>query len=274
MSSSPIDYNILLLPHQQQALLREYHYRSSNNIESNWINALGSTPPLASSSGARADLQSILESPKIQFGWQAGDALNIDRKAPRSMQPPPIHSNKTAKTAGAPSPQNDSNTKPAEPSSRHFVPRPLAHDNDHLFLSEHQIFLRQQIEVFCATEADINVRARGRNKRITLGQVGVRCRYCAHLPCRQKGSLYYPSSTLGLYQAAQNMSTTHMQCGLCVAMPDSVKKRFADLITTKTLGSLRGRSYWSNSAKEMGLMDTVDQGIRYVPPKFEMDQSK
>jgi hypothetical protein len=50
-------------------------------------------------------------------------------------------------------------------------------------------------------------------------------------------------------------------------MPDSVKKQFADVIPTKTLGSLRGRSYWSNSAKEMGLVDTVDQGIRYMQPK-------
>jgi hypothetical protein len=259
-----LDSHLWQLPQQQLALLRERHLRSSNNIDPNWNNALRMAPPLTSP--GFADVQPALESHKIQLAWQAEDAPYIDRKVPPTMLPTNPNSIKIAKTAGVPSPQNSSLTKPEDPwlSSCRFVPRPLAHVNDHLVLSQHQIFLRQQIEVFCATEADINVRARGRNKRITVGQVGIRCRYCAHLPCRQKGSLYYPSSTLGLYQAAQNMSTTHMQCGLCVAMPDEVKKQFADLIPTKTLGSLRGRSYWSNSAKEMGLVDTVDQGIRYA----------
>jgi hypothetical protein len=274
-SSPPMDHNPWLLQQlQQEALMHEqqHHHRGSINsrsIDTN-RNHVGWTPqePTSGRIPSRNIFRSALESPNVQFASPANDAVHTERKAPQSMQPLTVYPQKKAsvKTGGAPSPQS---SKSNEALSCHFTPRPLAHVNDHLFLSQHQIFLRQQIEVFCATENDINVRTRGRNKRITLGQVGIRCRFCAHLPCRQKGSLYYPSSTLGLYQAAQNMNTTHMQCGLCVAMPDSVKKQFADLIPTKTLGSLRGRSYWSNSAKEMGLVDTVDQGIRYVPPKSE-----
>jgi hypothetical protein len=262
----PLDHN-LWSSHQQQALLREHYFRSnSNSVEPNWIHASRTSPLCATPDRGEARAVVVpqeLDSNTLQAAWPAAEAPNTNRKVPPSIQLSTFNSSKTVKIKTA----AVAGTKSVEPSPCHFVPRPLAHDNDHLVLSQHQIFLRQQIEVFCATEADINVRTRGRNKRITLGQVGIRCRFCAHLPCRQKGSLYYPSSTLGLYQAAQNMSTTHMQCGLCVAMPDKVKKQFADLIPTKTLGSLRGRSYWSNSAKEMGLVDTVDQGIRYVPPK-------
>jgi hypothetical protein len=270
LSSPPMVYDPWLqLQLQRQAQLREDHFRNScNTTGANRIHALRATPQLTTpdNMAVRAEVRPTLENPKMQCAWQIEDALNTDRKDPPSMQPYTLKPS-MAKTAVVPSPRNSSTVKSIEASSYYFAPHPLAHENDHLVLSQHQIFLRQQIEIFCATEADTQMRARGRNKRITIGQVGIRCRYCAHVPCRQKGSLYYPSSTLGLYQAAQNISTTHMQCGLCVAMPDDVKKKFADLIPTKTQGSLRGRAYWSNSAKEMGLVDTVDQGIRYVPPK-------
>jgi hypothetical protein len=47
--------------------------------------------------------------------------------------------------------------------------------------SEYQNLLLQQIEAFQATEEDVMTHTRGRNKPILLGQVGIRCRHCAHL---------------------------------------------------------------------------------------------
>jgi len=144
------------------------------------------------------------------------------------------------------------------------LPAILARPEDEFKLSSHQLLLRHQIEAFPAAEEDVSTHTRGRNKPILLGQVGIRCRHCAHLPvtCRQKGSTYFPASLLGLYQAAQNMSTTHMQCGLCREMPNLIKHQFAHLISTKVASSGAGRPYWAESAKKLGLVDT-EGGIRF-----------
>ena len=148
------------------------------------------------------------------------------------------------------------------------LPISLARSIDVVKMSEHQYFLRQQIEVFQANEEDVSTHIRGRNKPVSLGQVGIRCRHCAHLPVmrRQKGSTYYPANILGIYQAAQNMSTTHIQCGLCSEIPASVKMQFARILMEKTQSSHSGagRPYWASSATQLGLVDTEDAGIRFI----------
>lgn len=51
-------------------------------------------------------------------------------------------------------------------------------------------------------------------------------------------------------------------------MPESIKRRFAESIATKSSGSGAGRPYWAESASKLGLVDT-DLGIffvRDVPP--------
>lgn len=145
------------------------------------------------------------------------------------------------------------------------LPVVLALQEDNEKLSSHQVQLRLQIEAFQATDDDVTTHTRGRNKPIAIGQVGIRCRHCSHLPVcrRQKGSTYFPATLLGLYQAAQNMSTTHMQCGLCTEMPDDVKQQFVTLLSTKPASSGAGRPYWAHSARKLGLVDTED-GIRFI----------
>jgi hypothetical protein len=144
------------------------------------------------------------------------------------------------------------------------LPVILCLSDDSLKLSEHQVLLRQQIEVFRASEDDIATHTRGRNKPIAINQVGIRCRHCAHLPIskRQRGCAYFPATTVGLYQAAQNMSTTHIQCGLCSEMPESLKTQFAKLLGRKNICSGAGRKHWAKRAEILGLLDT-DDGIRF-----------
>jgi hypothetical protein len=145
------------------------------------------------------------------------------------------------------------------------LPKTLAHPDDELFLSSHQVLLRHQIEVFQATDEDTKLPARGRRKGVQVGQVGIRCRHCKSVAAskRQRGSMYFPHSTMGIYQAAQNMSSTHLQCGLCIVMPEQLRQQFATLLPSKTTGSLKGRPYWAKSAQDMGLVDTED-GIRFA----------
>ena len=145
------------------------------------------------------------------------------------------------------------------------LPCVLAVPEDNQKLSNHQVFLRNQIEAFQATEDDLTTHTRGRNKPIKLGQVGIRCLHCARLPVarRQKGSTYFPASLHGLYQAAQNMNTTHMQRGLCTEMPPEYKQMFAEAVNNKVSSSVAGRPYWAKTARQLGLIDT-DDGIRFI----------
>jgi hypothetical protein len=141
-----------------------------------------------------------------------------------------------------------------------MVPFVLSSPNDGLVLSPRQAFLRLNIEAFSATALDAVVRIKGRNKAVHLHQVGLRCRHCAHVPTMQKskGAVYFPSSTLGLYQAAQNMCSSHLQCGQCPDMPESIKTLFGQLLETKTTmsHSASGRTYWAQCAQQEGLVDT------------------
>ena len=146
--------------------------------------------------------------------------------------------------------------------------------SDESRLSHRQRLLRLQLEVFEANHEDVTTHTRGRNKPISYGQVGIRCKHCAHVPVaqRQKGSTYFPSTKLGLYQAAQNMFTTHLQSEVCEYLPDSVKLQFhviaggsqGDASKPSSSNHGAGRPYWLESASQLGLVDTEDHGIRFV----------
>jgi hypothetical protein len=72
---------------------------------------------------------------------------------------------------------------------------PLYLDSDEQNLSHYQCLARQQIELFETTDSEAGSSAQGRNRPIVPGQVGIRCKHCAHLPRKQRktGSVYYPS---------------------------------------------------------------------------------
>jgi hypothetical protein len=141
------------------------------------------------------------------------------------------------------------------------LPVGLGRPMDSHKLTEYQGFLRQQIQVFSASFEDTDTHMRGRNKPVTLGQVGIRCRHCARVPVRfrHRGSTYFPSTKYGIYQAAQNMATAHIP--VCSEMPESVAEELLRLRETSTAGA--GRRYWVDSATQLGLIDTEDAGIRF-----------
>ncbi len=150
---------------------------------------------------------------------------------------------------------------PFGPSS---LPVLLFQVNDETKLSSYQILLRQQIEAFAASEDDVDSHARGRNKPITMRQVGIRCRHCSRTTWnrRKKGSAYFPHSLQGIYQAAQNMGSSHFNDTICSQMPVELQEKFAVTIACKSsVGS--GKHYWAESATKLGLVDT-DRGIRTI----------
>jgi hypothetical protein len=77
------------------------------------------------------------------------------------------------------------------------IPLALSCDGDQL--SEYQILVRRQLEIFEATQEDVESNTQGRKKQVVLGQIGIRCRHCAGFPLRQRGrgAVYYPAKLQG-----------------------------------------------------------------------------
>jgi hypothetical protein len=86
------------------------------------------------------------------------------------------------------------------PSPRNISPGiPLSLNCDGDELSEYQILVRQQLEIFEASQEDVSSNTQGRKKQLVLGQAGIRCKHCSPFPLRQrgKGAIYYPTRLQG-----------------------------------------------------------------------------
>lgn len=79
---------------------------------------------------------------------------------------------------------------------------PLSMAEDPNWLSSFQCYLREHVlEIFRASPDDIAVR--NNSKILTPGQVGIRCKYCSHLPARARAprSSAFPTSVHQIYQS-------------------------------------------------------------------------
>lgn len=173
-----------------------------------------------------------------------------DQKNKGKSSAPPVRQNLTAADIGPDVPES--------------LPAVLALPEDETKLSAYQLLIRNQIEAFSASADTIATHARGRNRPISLNQVGIRCRHCKHLPPnqRKKGSVYFPFSVVGFYQAAQNMGSSHFHGESCHEMSPELKKEFVDILACKsTVGS--GKQYWARTALKLGLVDT-EEGVRFI----------
>jgi hypothetical protein len=128
-------------------------------------------------------------------------------------------------------------------------------DFDSETLTEYQCLLRKQIELFEAGPEDIQASAQGRNSPILLGQVGIRCRYCATVPIhsRPRGFAYYSRTVDGMYQVAQNMSKLHF-CKTCRFIPRDLQISLVALqqVNRRAAG---GKEYWAEGLRVLGVYE-------------------
>jgi hypothetical protein len=129
-------------------------------------------------------------------------------------------------------------------------------------LSEYQCLVRQQIELFEALPEDVTSNAKGRNKPIVIGQVGIRCRHCRLLPpkSRHRGATYYPAKLKGLYQAAQSMASGHL-CNHCGHIPHSIRQELLVLRERKSSAG-GGKKYWADGVLVLGVYEDKN-GLRF-----------
>jgi len=146
---------------------------------------------------------------------------------------------------------------------QHQFPQPsrsiltLAMEEDENWLSEFLCFVRQHCtEVVCASEKDVI--SRMNSKKVVLGQVGIRCQFCAHLSHKQRGgrSSTFPSSLSRIYQSLTMMIRDHFVG--CPGMPPDLKAKYKDLKGNTSQGVDGSKQYWVDSAKKLGLIDTED----------------
>ena len=129
-------------------------------------------------------------------------------------------------------------------------------------LSEYQCLVRKQIELFEARREEVESNAKGRNKPIVLGQVGIRCRHCSMLNPRHRsrGAMYYPAKLNGLYQAAQSMASGHL-CFHCQHIPDEIRQELLVLRERKSSAG-GGKKYWGDGVRVLGVFEDED-GLRF-----------
>lgn len=132
-------------------------------------------------------------------------------------------------------------------------------DQDPNWLSELQVFVRKNLlEVCWASREDVAIR--NASKKVTLDQVGIRCRYCAHKTpgSRAQRSSAFPSSIPQLYQSFTMMLRDHFD--LCTCIPEDIKQRYLSLKKATCQGATEAKRYWNYSAERLGMVDS-DNGI-------------
>ncbi|CAB9521875.1 expressed unknown protein [Seminavis robusta] len=144
---------------------------------------------------------------------------------------------------------------PAHPNSTGRQPIHLYMSCDDDDLSPYQCLVRKQIELFEAEEVDAETNARGRNRPIVVGQVGIRCKHCKMLPPRkrERAAIYYPSKLDRLYQAGQTMASVHLGQH-CNHIPAHIRTELARLREGKS-AALAGKKYWSDGARALGVTE-------------------
>jgi hypothetical protein len=139
---------------------------------------------------------------------------------------------------------------------------PLLHfPTDNEFLSEKQIFIRKQIEFFEAGLGEVGKTTSGRKRPIIREQVGIQCRHCAVIPMRyrERGAVYFPSKLIGVYQAAQNMVSTHM-ITLCRHIDRESKETLISFMQTRSCTGHGGKVYWAETAKAQNVLELETEG--------------
>lgn len=186
----------------------------------------------------------------------AQSLLRSDREAP-----PPVSRPRKKGRAHGPRPPPPTQTGPSVPVIKKKVIS-MTLPSDVTSLSKYQATIRSGLEFFTADRQDAKSVVQGRKKRIRLYQVGIRCKFCAKMPLKDRstGAVYFPASMASVYQAAQNVASVHMlaerktKTGACSLIPKEFQKELEDSKNVRA-GSLVGKVYWAESCKDLGIAE-------------------
>lgn len=253
-----------------------------------------SFPPLSSRMGSRPQtlspnrrnsLPSLdTDSLRSAFGLHASRALTQQQQQPQHSLPLSLLSRKRAGSAFEPTGslakkrRDESLPKSKNPASekkettataqldvstlqKSRPPVPMAVATDQAQLSPLQVHIRNSLEFFQCTNytCPTTTATRSHKKVIRPFQVGIRCKYCAHIPLseRRKASESYPRTLLAIYRAAQNIATTHLLDDAeegCPYLPQAVREEL-EIQRPQRDASNVGVSYWVDTCQEVGVVE-------------------
>ena len=136
----------------------------------------------------------------------------------------------------------------------------LAMKEDRMSLSEALCIIRENVEVFKATQRDVDAPAPGRKNAVLVGQVGLRCIHCLTFSERVKRAVCYPSSIRRIYRTITDMKLDHFSA--CPGVPRDVKDRLDELKIVSSRSTGTTMRYFVESATKMGMMD-AENGVRF-----------
>jgi hypothetical protein len=147
----------------------------------------------------------------------------------------------------------------------------LAIQEDQEWLSDHDCFVRRNLEVFAAEEKDVLTAKADRKLCVTVGQVGIRCLHCAVAVSRysdggKRGArgtaVAYPHSISSIYECVKELHRNHLESG-CPHLPSDVRSKIHELkgSMASSLSSVL-RRYYVMAAKGLGMIDCGKEGIR------------
>lgn len=123
----------------------------------------------------------------------------------------------------------------------------LPEDEEHL--SPLHCFMRKHcVELFTRSAGDV---------------VGIQCQHCKHRTSRAERAVCYPSALKNIYHSIETWQRRHSAA--CQDMPSWCKREMAALMRESRSGAGGRRSYWEESAKRLGMVDT-ELGIRFAHP--------
>lgn len=176
-------------------------------------------------------------------------------------------------------PYLESPTKAGEDTSvpttlKHLKMRPinsLSTPGDSTWLSQFNCFVRSEcLEMFVANAEDI-MKDRRKPQRINMTQVGIRCRFCAHIEHtkRKKYSATFPSKLNSIYESVAIMANDHFP--ICTEIPVDINTR---LITLKgeEVEEYSQCKYWEESASHLGMKNGPNTGIFMIPTLLPNDE--
>jgi hypothetical protein len=140
---------------------------------------------------------------------------------------------------------------------------------DKEWLSKVNCFIRLNcVEAFSASDEEVS-RAAKRGK-LGKNQVGIRCCFCKHvcMSSRTAAAVSYPASVAGVYESVKRWQRVHMS--LCENIPQEIKDKIQELSDSNAWIATT-RQYWADSARALGMVDTLE-GIRFgTDPSNEPD---
>lgn len=150
----------------------------------------------------------------------------------------------------------------------------LSLPEDKISLSETLCIVRENIEVFTATEADVKAPAPGRKRPVVIGQVGLRCIHCrnaTHQSEKVKRAVCFPSSIKRIYRTVIDMKLDHFKA--CKFVPIDLKMKLEQLKATNARSTGTTMQYFVSAARRMGMVDG-SHGIRLCKEKYDLSESQ